>query len=38
LKEHLEAGRALFYALTTQALETIRRAMGDGDAQLAYRL
>lgn len=38
LKEHLEAGRALFYALTTQALETIRRAMEDGDAQLAYRL
>jgi hypothetical protein len=38
LKEHLEAGRALFYALTTQALETIRLAMEDGDAQLAYRL
>jgi len=38
LKEHLEAGRALFYALTTHALETIRRAMEDGDAQLAYRL
>jgi hypothetical protein len=37
-KEHLEAGRALFYALTTHALETIRRAMEDGDAQLAYRL
>jgi hypothetical protein len=38
LNEHLEAGRALFYALTTQALETIRRAMENGDAQLAYRL
>jgi hypothetical protein len=38
LKEHLEAGRALFYALTTQALETIRLAMEKGDAELAYRL
>jgi hypothetical protein len=38
LKEHLEHGRALFYALTTQALETIRRAMEKGDAELAYRL
>jgi len=38
LKEHLEAARALFYALTTQALETIRLAMEDGDAELAYRL
>ena len=38
LKEHLEAGRAQFYALTTQALETIRRAMEKGDAHLAYKL
>ena len=38
LKEHLELSRAQFYALTTQALETIRRAMENGDARLAYKL
>jgi len=38
LREHLEGGRAAFYALTTGALETIRRAMENGDAEMAYRL
>jgi len=38
LKEHLEQSRAAFYALTTCALETIRRAMENGDSQLAYKL
>jgi hypothetical protein len=38
LKEHLELSRAQFYALTTVALETIRRAMENGDARLAYKL
>ena len=38
LKEHLELSRAQFFALTTQALETIRRAMEKGDAHLAYKL
>jgi len=38
LREHLEICRAQFCALAIVALETIRRAMENGDAEIAYRL
>ena len=38
LREHLELCRAQFCALAIVALETIRRAMENGDAEIAYRL
>jgi hypothetical protein len=38
LREHLELCRAQFCALAIVALETIRRAMENGDVRLAYRV
>jgi hypothetical protein len=38
LKEHLERSRAVFYALTTLALETICRALKNGDAPVGVQV
>jgi len=38
LKEHLALCHAQFYALATFALETIRRALENGNTRLAYKV
>ena len=38
INEHLQRGRAAFYALTTDAIETIHKGLKGGQTDLAYKL